>query len=173
MALASIKARLNKIRTKNNTGEMQRIAELLAKGAYYSELTEEERQAYKRYKESGGGVADDIAGAELEIIFMNTPKEEAYNFPLTRRKSPPTPEEHAQRVREVEAYIQALTDEYNTPEAKAKREADYQEMRRIGELRRQAHERGETMSNYPLPWERGRQYERNCIETPGKPGNPL
>ena len=154
MALASIKARLNKIRTKNNTGEMQRIAELLAKGAYYSELTEEERQAYKRYKESGGGVADDIAGAELEIIFMNTPKEEAYNFPLTKRKRPPTPEEHAQRVREIEEIMQECSDEYNAPEARAKREAEYQELQRIGAQRAAAYSRGEPMSKYPLPWEK-------------------
>ena len=54
----------------------------------------------------------------------------------------------------IKARLNKIRTKNNTPEAKAKREADYQEMRRIGELRRQAYERGEPMSNYPLPWER-------------------
>lgn len=141
-------------RNAHGGDSLGRIAQLLSRGAFYDELTEEEREAYKDYKTSLGGVADDIAGAELEIMLMGKPKEEAYHFPLTKRRKPPTPEEHAQRVREVEAYMQEITDEYNAPEAKAKREAEYQEMHRIGALRKAAYDRGEDMSKYPLPWER-------------------
>lgn len=155
MALASLKNRIRKAQRNTHAGDsLGRIAELISRGAFYDELTPEEREAYKDYKESLGGVADDIAGAELEIMFFNKTKEEAYHFPLTRRRRPPTPEEHAERVREVEAYMQELTDEYNAPEARAKREAEYQEMHRIGALRKAAFERGEPMDKYPLPWEK-------------------
>ena len=155
MAYTTIKNRLKRARANTHAGEdLGRIAELLHQGAYYDELTDEEREAYKAYKESLGGVADDIAGAELEKMLMDKPEKEAYHFPLTRRRKPPTPEEHAQRVREVEAYMQELTDEYNAPEARAKREAEYQEMHRIGALRAAAFQRGEDMDKYPLPWEK-------------------
>ena len=155
MALASLKTRIKKAARNAHAGDsLGRIAELISRGAFYDELTPEEREAYKDYKTSLGGVADDVAGAELEIMFMDKPEKEAYHFQLTRRRKPPTPEEHAQRVREVEAYMQEITEEYNTPEAKAKREAEYQEMHRIGALRKAAFERGEPMSNYPLPWEK-------------------
>ena len=155
MALASLKNRIKKAQRNTHAGDsLGRIAELISRGAFYDELTPEEREAYKAYKESLGGVADDIAGAELEKMLMDKPEKEAYHFPLTRRRKPPTPEEHAQRVREVEAYMQEITDEYNAPEAKAKREAEYQEMHRIGALRKAAYERGEPMDKYPLPWEK-------------------
>ena len=155
MALASLKNRIRKAQRNTHAGEaLGRIAELISRGAFYDELTPEEREAYKDYKESLGGVADDIAGAELEKMLMDKPEKEAYHFPLTRRRKPPTPEEHAQRVREVEAYMQEITDEYNAPEARAKREAEYQELQRIGALRMAAFERGEPMDTYPLPWEK-------------------
>ena len=155
MALTSIKNRLKKVQDSLGAADsFHMVAELIARGAYYDELTDEEKAAYVRYKESLGGVADDIAGAELEKMLMDKPEKEAYHFPLTRRRKPPTPEEHAQRVREVEAYMQEITDEYNSPEARAKREAEYQEMHRIGALRKAAYDRGEPMDKYPLPWEK-------------------
>ena len=107
MAIANLKNRIRKAQSIAGKS-LGRIADLIARGAYYDELTEEEREEYKRYKESLGGVADDIAGAELEILFFDKPQEEAYHFPLTKRKRPPTPEEHAQRVQEVEEYLKVL-----------------------------------------------------------------
>jgi hypothetical protein len=125
MGLASIKNRLKKAQANNHAGDaLGKVAHLLSRGAYYDELTEEERQAYKEYKESLGGVADDIAGAEL-LIFFGKSEKEAYHFQLTKRRRPPTPEEHAQNVREVEAMMQEVIEEYNTPEEVAKREAEY------------------------------------------------
>ena len=133
MAYTTIKNRLKRARANTHAGEdLGRIAELLHQGAYYDELTDEEREAYKAYKESLGGVADDIAGAELEIMFFDKTKEEAYHFPLTKRKRPPTKEEFAQRVQEVEDIVNGYIEEYNAPEAKAERERKYQEMTRKG-----------------------------------------
>lgn len=112
MALASLKNRIRKAQRNTHAGEaLGRIAELISRGAFYDELSEEDREAYKEYKESLGGVADDIAGAELEIIFLDKTKEEAYHFPLTKRRRPPTPEEHAKRVQEIELYMQEKIDE--------------------------------------------------------------
>lgn len=106
MALASLKNRIKKAQRNTHAGDsLGRIAELISRGAFYDELTPEEREAYKAYKESLGGVADDIAGAELEIMFFDKTKEEAYHFPLTKRKRPPTKEELAQRVQEVEDIV--------------------------------------------------------------------
>ena len=100
--------------------------------ALYDELTEKEQEEYKQYKESLGGVADDIAAAELDILFMDKKKEEAYHFPLTKRKRPPTEKEFQERVREVEEIFQGFVDEYNSPEAKAEREREYIELTRKG-----------------------------------------
>ena len=50
--------------------------------------------------------------------------------------------------------MQAVTDEYNAPEAKAKREAEYLELQKVGAQRKAAFERGEDFTKYPLPWER-------------------
>ena len=114
MSYSTIKNRLKRARTNTHAGEaLGRIAELLSRGAYYDELTDEEREAYKRYKESLGGVTDDIAGAELDIMLFNKSKEEAYHFPLTKRKRPPTKEEFAQRAREVENIVNGYIEDYN------------------------------------------------------------
>lgn len=113
MSYQTIKNRLKRAGRNAHAGDyLGKIAELIAQGAYYNELTEEEREAYKAYKESLGGVADDIAGAELEIMFFDKTQEEAYHFPLTKRRRPPTPEEHAQRVREVEEIVNGFKEEY-------------------------------------------------------------
>ena len=48
--------------------------------------------------------------------------------------------------------IESAIAAYHTPEAAAEREAFYNEVQRIGALRREAHQRGESMDAYPLPW---------------------
>ena len=75
MALASLKNRIRKAQRNTHAGDsLGRIAELISRGAFYDELTPEEREAYKDYKESLGGVADDIAGAELEKCLWTSRK---------------------------------------------------------------------------------------------------
>ena len=80
-------------------------------------------------------------------------EDEAFNFRLTKRERPPTPEEHAQNVKEVARLMAEAQAEYNSPEEEKKREEEYQRAREIGRLRQQAYERGEDMSAYPLPWQ--------------------
>ena len=103
----------NRLRKVENAigGESFEILEKISKGVYYDELTDEQKLAYKRYKESLGSVAADVAEAELDILFLETPPEEAYHFQLSKREKPPTPEEHALRVQEVEKLL--LEEENN------------------------------------------------------------
>lgn len=103
------------------------IIQLIANGAYYDELTPEQQEAYKRYKESAGGVARDISLAELHVLFDEKTKEEAFHFKLSKREKPPTPEEHRKNVEEVQAFFLEMKEEYNSPEATAERERRYQE----------------------------------------------
>ena len=112
MALANLKNRIRKAQRNTHAGEaLGRIAELISRGAFYDELTPEEKEAYKQYKESLGGVADDIAWAYLQTVFFKKTEEEAYHFPLTKRKKPPTEEELAKREQEIELYMQEKIDE--------------------------------------------------------------
>lgn len=57
-------------------------------------------------------------------------------------------------VKEVETIVQGYKDKYNTAEARAKREKEYQELQEIGAKRAAAFQKGEPLSNYPLPWEK-------------------
>ena len=61
--------------------------------------------------------------------------------------------------KEVEAIVSAKVAEYNSPEAKARRQAEYEELCRVGELRHQAFLRGEDPDKYPLPWEKKEKTE--------------
>ena len=100
-----------------------------------------------------GSGARDVAIAKLKIMLSDLTEDEAYNFPLTKRERPPTPEEHTQTVKEMEMLMKEIQDEYNSPEEEKKREEEYQRAREIGRLRQQAYERGESMDKYPLPWQ--------------------
>ena len=123
---------------KSQHGDFADIQELIHKGASYNELTEAQRERYRLYKESLGGVADDIAAAELDKMFMDTPEEQAYNFKLSKRKRPITEAEFRERVKEVEAFMEQATAEYNSPEAIAERQRQYEELQRKGAERRAA-----------------------------------
>lgn len=60
---------------------------------------------------------------------------------------------HGEAVEWLEKATRRLVEAYNAPEARAKREEEYRELCRIGELRKAAYERGEVWDKYPLPWE--------------------
>lgn len=145
MALASLKNRIRKAQANTHAGEdLGIVAGLLSRGAFYDECTDEEKNAYCAYYGTEREALEEVNGFILGTL----------HFQLERKPKPPTEAQFRERVREVEALVQAMTDEYNAPEARAKREADYQELQRIGAQRKAAYDRGEPMSNYPLPWER-------------------
>ena len=98
---------------KMRKAEFFEIQKLVLQGAYYDELSEDQKETYRRYKESIGGVADDISGAELEILINGISKKDAYHFQLSPRKRPPTEEEMKQIVEEVESYFSEKKKEFN------------------------------------------------------------
>ena len=58
---------------------------------------------------------------------------------------------------ELERAFQSMVEEYNSPEGKARRRAEYEELQRIGELRRRDFECGRNMDEcHPLPWQNRR-----------------
>ena len=141
--MPSVKGQLKRLekRLKSDGDPDGKVLEWIRQGRLYSELTDDEREQYKRYKASLGSGANDVAAAELKIMF-SIPEDEAYRFQLTKRQRPPTPEEHAQTVKEMERLMKEIQDEYNSPEEEKKREEEYQRAREIGRLRQQAYERG-------------------------------
>lgn len=53
---------------------------------------------------------------------------------------------------EVAKLIEEIEKEYNSPEAIKQRKEKYNELQHIGQLRKEAYERGESMDIYPLNW---------------------
>lgn len=145
MALASLKNRIKKAQGRTHAGEyLGRIAELIAQGAYYDELTNEEKTAYCDYLGTEREAFETVHGYVMGSL----------HIPIEKKPKPLTEAQFLERVREVEETVQGFVEEYNSPEAKADRERKYQELQRIGEQRKAAYDRGEDMSKYPLPWER-------------------
>lgn len=148
MSLTAIRKRIDKIQKSKEqidpSGGLYRVIELIAKGAYYDELTEDEKEAYCKYT---GGNRD---GLETLAEYFGGD----LHFQLEPKRKPPTEHEFEIAEQEVEAAVDEIVKRFNSPEERAKREADYQELQQIGALRKAAFEQGESMSNYPLPWEK-------------------
>lgn len=71
-----------------------------------------------------------------------------------------TPAQLRQNIAEVERLMDQILQEYNSPEEVAKRQAEEEELRRIGELRRQDFYAGRDMDKcHPLPWTTRRECE--------------
>lgn len=62
-------------------------------------------------------------------------------------------EDLCERVKEVERIFENFEKEYNSDQERQKRAAEYAEIQRIGELRKQAYLNGEKMDKYPLPFD--------------------
>jgi len=68
----------------------------------------------------------------------------------------PDPRPLSVKVNELEAYFAEIEAKYNSPEEEAKRRAEYEELQRIGELRRMDCLCGRDMDEcHPLPWQKG------------------
>ena len=145
MALASLKNRIKKAQGRTHAGEyLGRIAELIAQGAYYDELTDEEKTAYCDYLGTQREAFEQVYGYIMGSL----------HIPIEKKPKPLTEAQFRERAREVEGIVNGYIKEYNAPEARADRERQYQELQRIGALRAAAFHRGEPMDKYPLPWEK-------------------
>ena len=61
----------------------------------------------------------------------------------------------SEKVDELQAAFAEMQEQYNSPEEEAKRKAEYEELQRIGELRRMDFYCGRDMDEcHPLPWQR-------------------
>lgn len=146
MAIANIKNRIKKAQQAAHAGDtLGIVAGIISRGAFYDELTDEEKNAYCYYLGTDREALETVHGYILGDL----------HFQVEKKPKPLTEAQFKERVREVKAYVEEAIEEYNSPEEKAKREAEYKELQRIGELRKAAYLGGEDMDQYPLPWERG------------------
>lgn len=107
--------RLKNLENKMKGGafaNMERLAELIAQGAYYDELTEEEKDAYCAYQGFNREAMETV-----EKMVKGT-----LHFQVERKPRPLTDAERKARAEEVEAYVMKAIEEYNRPETKAKQE---------------------------------------------------
>ncbi len=100
------------------TDEVRNILKHIKNGTYYDELTEDEKEAYSKYHNS------DRRALEAMHRYFNGD----LHFKLDKRRKMASDEEFRKNVQEVEEIMDAYTEEYNSPEAKAAREAEYQAM---------------------------------------------
>lgn len=143
MAISNIRNRIMKAQMKAQANnDLGRLAALLARGAFYDECTDEEKNAYCKYQGTEREALENINGYILGTL----------HFKLERRQRRPTEAEQQRNFLETRMLVQEMVRMYNTPEARAKREEGYQEMQRIGKLRKAAYDRGESWDAYPLPW---------------------
>lgn len=109
-----MEARLN----DTTAGNLGRLAGLIAQGAFYDELTEEEKNAYCSYRGF-----DREAMETVEQMVTGT-----LHFQIERKPRPLTEAELKERAEEVQEYMNKAIEEYNSPEEKAKREKEYLEL---------------------------------------------
>ncbi|RKM60496.1 hypothetical protein D6855_07205 [Butyrivibrio sp. CB08] len=118
----ALRRRLQAMKTEITSSEdVGAILKFIDSGAYYDELTDEEKDAYCRYLGTERDALETVNGYVLGCL----------HFQLNRRPKPPTDAEHRATVKEVESYFDARIAEYNSPKARAQREADYQRQQRI------------------------------------------
>lgn len=138
-----LKRRLDRLCSKSD-GELNHVLALIDEGKYFDELTEEEQAAYNKYRGFDASSLGTVYAAMMGI----DPAEVR-----TKLERNPTPEEQAAMREEMEKWIQETREQYNSPEEVAKREAEYAELQKIGELRQMDFLCGRDMDEcHPLPW---------------------
>ena len=127
--------------------ELHHVLQLIDSGKYYDELTEEEKAAYCRYRGFDAGF--EALNAAYAAYMGIDPAEVR-----TKLERNPTPEEQIAMREELDRWVQEEVERYNSPEEVAKRKAWYEEVQRIGELRRMDCLCGRDMDKcHPLPWQ--------------------
>lgn len=126
----NISKRMQKLETAKNLKIPPQVAEWIDAGMYFDELTPAQKEAYSKYRWNTIEPPD-----KAFCVFPYF--EYTEHFKLDRIPPPPTQAELIERMVYVENYMNKAIAEYNSPEAIAKRKADYDAMCRIGELNRQ------------------------------------
>ena len=109
-------------------GSLGLVADAIARGAYYDEMTEEEKNAYCDYHGF-----DRDAMERLEVLITGT-----LHFQAEKKPKPPTQAEFEASVREVERLMNEYTEQYNSEEEMQRRIAEYERIKQEGEERKKA-----------------------------------
>lgn len=154
MALSEVKRRLRKFQkeTRQAGGITPVVADIIREGRYYDELTPQEKAEVAAYWGTDRDTFEVVHGG----IFNNY----SLHFRIERKPQPPRTKADREKIdNEIREVWDKVTAEYNSPEAIAQREAEYQELQRLGELRRMDFLCGRDMDKeHPLPWvERDRE----------------
>lgn len=138
--------RLDRLQAVGGKAEVTMVLQLIESGKYYDELTEEQKEAYNRYRGFDAGF--EALNAAYAACMGIDPAEVR-----TKLEKNPTPEEQEAMRQELAEWVEKAVEEYNSPEAVAQRKAEYEELQRIGELRRMDFLCGRDMDKcHPLPW---------------------
>lgn len=136
-----IRSKLNSIekRLREKSSACDSDIRMWAKsGLRYNELDDAQRTRYNGY---------------WEIDFSDLYSQMGLPLDFKLEMKPQSNHVDSATITAVERIVDEFVDEYNSPQAVAQRKAEYREIQTIGEQRRQAFARGESMNNYPLPWE--------------------
>lgn len=98
-----IESRLKRIE-KASGDRFSDVEQWISAGRFYDELSLQEQKRYDEYRQSLGGVDSEKALAHLNNLFNDMP-DAPLHFRLAKRTKPPTAEEHARRVQEVQEYL--------------------------------------------------------------------
>lgn len=111
MALASLKKRTMKAQEKTLDGDycLGMVEAILRRGAFYDELTDEEKNAYCDYCRTDRNALEEVNA----LIYGSL------HFQVERNPKPPTEAQFRERVREVAAIIKDCEDEYNATKGRA------------------------------------------------------
>lgn len=121
-----IKRRLDKLQL-HNPSEYAEILELIRKGTYYDELTDEQKDLYFKYLGQNREAVESLKDA----IYERKGLEDEWRHSKISYKKPPIPadriHEHMRmRIEEVRAYMQDITDDLDDEE-KERRSAEWSE----------------------------------------------
>lgn len=148
MGLKDIKKRLLKYQqeTMQSRGITPVVADIIQEGRYYDELTPHEKEEVAGYWGTDRDTFEVVHGG----IFNNC----SLHLRIERKPlAPRNRKELNERIEELTAILDEAAAEYNSPESIAQREAEYQELQRLGELRKQDCLAGLDMDKeHPLPW---------------------
>ena len=148
MALSEVRRRLRKYQRETRQAReiTPVVAEIIQAGRYYDELTIPEQDEVIAYYGTDRDTFETVHGG----IFNNN----SLHFQIEKRQpAPRTKAELEKTQNEIMAAFDEIAAEYNSPEAIAKRKADYQKLQRLGELRRMDFYSGRDMDKeHPLPW---------------------
>lgn len=148
MKYDTIRRRLDKLETREAGYIDPALLESLEAGAFYDELTEREKDLYAEYRGTDRETLETVEGKVFH---------DSLHFRIEKRLPPPRNRaELNKRLDEVREAFDEAAAEYNSPEAKAQREKEYQDLQRLGELRRMDCLTGRDMDKeHPLPWAKG------------------